>query len=152
MYIRLIWYTTSGRYQPRHLIWVSQTYEKWIDIKERPVRAHWATRLWVTPLPSKINVKKVENVKVCFQTQNFVWGDFKPQKWIPGQILILLDPHNLSVRPKLPYPALPKMANGKAKWHIWQCLLLAIFDLQTSYGGLKVSEFNQEFNSEVKNY
>ena len=72
------------KYGPRHLIWLSQTYEKWVVIKERPVRANWATRLWVTPLPSKINVKKVENVKVCFQTQNFIWGDFKPQKWIPG--------------------------------------------------------------------
>ena len=51
------------------LTWVSQTYEKWVDIKERPVRAHWATRLWVTPLPSKINVKKMEIVKVCFQNQ-----------------------------------------------------------------------------------
>ena len=27
---------------------------------------------------------------------------------------------------------------------------MTIFDVQTSYGGLKVSEFNQEFNSEVK--
>ena len=42
VYIRLIWYTTSSKYQPRHLIWVSGTYEKWIDIKERPVRAAWA--------------------------------------------------------------------------------------------------------------
>ena len=43
------------------------------------------------------------------------------------------------------------MANGKAKWQIWQCVLWAIFDIPTSYGGLKVSEFNQEFNSVVKN-
>ena len=39
--------------------------------------------------------------------------------------------------------------NSKAKWQIWQCILWAIFDLQTSYGGLKVSEFDQEFISEV---
>ena len=29
---------------------------------------------------------------------------------------------------------------------------MANFDVQTSYGGLKVSEFNQEFISEVQNY
>ena len=31
-------------------------------------------------------------------------------------------------------------------------LEMANFDIQTSYGGLKVSEFNQEFISEVQNY
>ena len=35
---------------------------------------------------------------------------------------------------------LPKMANGKAKWQIWQCLFWAILDVQTNYGGLKVSQ------------
>ena len=25
------------------------------------------------------------------------------------------------------------MANGKAKWQLWQCVLWAIFDVQTSY-------------------
>ena len=30
-------------------------------------------------------------------------------------------------------------------------LEMANFDVQTSYGGLKVSEFNQEFISKVKN-
>ena len=29
------------------------------------------------------------------------------------------------------------------------CLEMANFDVQTSYGGLKISEFNQEFISEV---
>ena len=47
---------------------------------------------------------------------------------------------------------LPKMANGKAKWQIWQYVIWAIFDVHTSHGGLKVSEFNQEFISEVKNH
>ena len=84
MYSRVIWYTLYRKYGPRHLIWLSQTYEKWVDIKERPVRAHWAKLLWVTPLPCKINVKNFENVKVCFQIQDFIWGDLKPQKWIPG--------------------------------------------------------------------
>ena len=31
-------------------------------------------------------------------------------------------------------------------------LKMTIFDVQTSYGGQKVSEFNQEFNAEVKIY
>ena len=37
-------------------------------------------------------------VKLRFETLNIISNNFKPQKWIPGQILILLDPHNLSVR------------------------------------------------------
>ena len=65
---------------------------------------------------------------------------------------LLLDTHNLSVRQKLSFLDLPKMANGKAKWQIWQCVLWAIFDVQTSYGCLKVSEFDQEFISEVKDH
>ena len=40
--------------------------------------------------------------------------NFKHQKWIPGKILILLDPHNLSVPQKLLFLDLPKMAIGKA--------------------------------------
>ena len=42
--------------------------------------------------------------------------------------------------------------NGKAKWEIWKCVLWAIFDVQTSCGCLKVSEFDQEFISEVKDH
>ena len=84
MDIRLIHYSFYCTYQPRHLTWVSQLYVKWFGTKERSVRVNWATRLWITPLPSKINAKKIENEKVCFQNQNFIWGDFKPQKWIPG--------------------------------------------------------------------
>ena len=38
------------------------------------------------------------------------------------------------------------------KWQIWQCILWAIFDVQSSYGCLKVSEFDQEFISEVKDH
>ena len=37
----------------------------------------------------------------------------------------------------------------KGKWQMWQCTIWAIFDVQISYGGLKVSEFNQESISEV---
>ena len=74
------------------------------------------------------------------------------QNPIPGKILILLDTHNLSVRQKLPYPDLPKMANGNGKWQMWQCLIWAIFDIQTSHGCLKVSEFYQESDSEDENH
>ena len=50
-------------------------------------------------------------------------------------MLILLDPHNLPVNQKLLNSGIAtKMAN---------C------DIQTSYGGLKVSDFTQEFISEV---
>ena len=91
-------------------------------------------------------------VKLRFETLDIIFNDLWPQKWIPGQILILLDTHNLSVRQKLSFLDLPKMANGKAKWQIWQCVLWAIFDVQTSYGCLKVSEFDQEFISEVKDH
>ena len=66
--------------------------------------------------------------------------------------MILLDTHNLSVRQKLQYPYLPKMANGNGKWQMWQCLIWAIFDIQTSHGCLKVSEFYQESDSEDENH
>ena len=36
-----------------------------------------------------------------------------------------------------------------ANCHFWQCLTWAVFDVQTSPGCLKVSEFYQEFDSEV---
>ena len=39
-----------------------------------------------------------------------------------------------------------------ANCHFWQCLIWAIFDVQTSPGCLKVSEFYQESDSEVKNH
>ena len=32
---------------------------------------------------------------------------------------------------------------------VWQCIMWSIFDIQTSYVGLKVSEFNQDSISEV---
>ena len=40
------------------------------------------------------------------------------------------------------------MENGKGG-NALQCNVWAVFDVKTSYGGLKVSEFNQEFISEV---
>ena len=64
--IRLIHFSFYCTYQPRHLTRVSQLYVKWCGTKERSVRANWATRLWITPLPSKINVKKIKNVKIRF--------------------------------------------------------------------------------------
>ena len=63
--------------------------------------------------------------------------------------MILLDPHNLSVHQKLPFLDLLKMANGNVKWQMWQCIIWSIFDVQISYGGLKVLKFNQESISEV---
>ena len=93
-----------------------------------------------------------KNIKVCFQTVKVILGDCCLQNQIPGKILILLDTHNLSVGQKLPNSDLPKMANGSGKWQMWQCLIWAIFYVQTSYGCLKVSEFYQESDSENKNH
>ena len=42
--------------------------------------------------------KYYKNLKVCYKIFNFIWGDFKPQKCIPGYILILFNLHNLSER------------------------------------------------------
>ena len=64
-------------------------------------------------------------VKLRFKTLDIIFNDLSPQKWIPGQILIILDTHNLSVRQKLSFLDLRKMENGKAKWQIWQCVLWA---------------------------
>ena len=89
-------------------------------------------------------VKNIKNRKYLF----VIFVNFKPQKWIPGLNLILLDPNNLSVRQNLPFLDLPKMANGNGNWQIWQCCIWSIFHLQTSSWGLKVSEINQEFISE----
>ena len=60
--------------------------------------------------------------------------------------------YNICIPQNLPFLDLPEMANGNGKWQMWQwlqCNVWAVFDVKTSYGGLKVSEFNQEFISEV---
>ena len=75
--------------------------------------------------------------------------NFKPQKWIPGKILILLDPHNLFLRQKLPKNYIATFAICHCHLPFLASLEMEHFDVQTSYGGLKVSEFNQEFISEV---
>ena len=54
----------------------------------------------------------------------------------------------LFVHHNLPFLDLPKMANGSGNWQIWQCIIWSI-NVQTSYGCLKVSKFNQESISEV---
>ena len=95
-------------------------------------------------IEGEIHGKISKNEKVRFKTLNFIWGYWNPQKWIPGKILILLDSYNLSVRQKLTFLDLPKLANGNGNWQIWQCHNWSIFDVQTSYGGLKVLEFYQE--------
>ena len=75
--------------------------------------------------------------------------NFKPQKWIPGRILILLDPHNLSVGQKLAIKFIAIFAILLCHLPFLASLKMTNFDVQTSYGGLKVSEFDQEFISEV---
>ena len=60
-----------------------------------------------------------------------------------------LNSDNLSVRQNVPFLELPEMANGNGTWQKWQCNAWAVFNVKTSYGGLKTSEFNQEFISEV---
>ena len=65
--------------------------------------------------------------------------------------MILLDPHNLSVRPKLPKRDIAIFAILLCHLPFLASLKRTNFDVQTSYGGLKVSEFNQEFISEPQN-
>ena len=59
-------------------------------------------------------------------------------------MLILLDPHNLPVNQKLLNSGIATFAISFTK-----SLKMANCDIQTSYGGLKVSDFTQEFISEV---
>ena len=66
--------------------------------------------------------------------------------------MILLDPHNLFLRQKLPKNYIATFAICHCHLPFLASLEMANFDVQTSYGGLKVSEFNQEFISEVQNY
>ena len=56
----------------------------------------------VSGLKGKIQSKMLKNVKVYFETPELSIFYFKPHKWIPGKILILLDPHNLSLHQNLP--------------------------------------------------
>ena len=92
---------------------------------------------------------KRKNNKLRFETLNIIFNDFKPQKWIPGWILMLLDPHNLSVRQKLLIKYIAIFAILLCHLSFLASLKITDFDIQTSYGGLKVSGFNQEFISEV---
>ena len=91
-------------------------------------------------------------MNVCFQTTNIVCGDFCSQNRIPGKILILLDTHNLSVHKKLPKLDIATFAICHCHLPFLASLNLAISDLQTSYGCLKVSEFYQESDSEDNNH
>ena len=67
----------------------------------------------------------------------------------PVKILILLDPHNLSVRRKLPKKYIAIFSILLYNLPFLASLKMTNFDAQTSYGGLNISEFNQEFISEV---
>ena len=42
------------------------------------------------------------------------------------------------------------MANGNGKRQMWQCSIWASFDVETSYGGLKVSEIYQDYDYGIK--
>ncbi len=55
----------------------------------------------------------------------------------------------MSVRQKLPIKHIAIFAILLCQLPFLASLKMTIFDVQTSYGGLKVSEFNQEFISEV---
>ena len=90
-----------------------------------------------------------KNIKVCFQTENIVWDDFKPDNQIPGEILILLDTHNLSVCQKLSKSDIAIFAIFHCQLPFLATLDMAIFLLQKSCGCLKVSEIYQESDSEV---
>ena len=43
-----------------------------------------------------MKIRAVQN-NIGMSDEAIIFNDLWPQKWIPGQILILLDPHNLSV-------------------------------------------------------
>ena len=60
-----------------------------------------------------------------------------------------LDPHNLSVCQKLPIKCIALFAILLCHLPFLASLKMTNFDVQKSYGGLKISEFNQEFISEV---
>ena len=84
-------------------------------------------------LEGKIHGKISKNEKVRFETLNFIWGYCNPQKWIPGKILILLDPHNLSVRQKLTNYDIAIFANCHCHLPVLASLKMSVFDVQTSY-------------------
>ena len=96
-------------------------------------------------LPSRVTRQVHKNIKICFQTVIIVWGDFCPQNPIPGKILILLDTHDLSVSQTLPKLDIATFAICHLPF--LASLDLVIFDVQTSYGCLKVSEFYKESDS-----
>ncbi len=87
--------------------------KKMFGTKQSPVRAKNASRLVVSGQEGDMQGKILQKRNVRFNALNCIWGDFKPQKWIPGKILILLDPHNLSIYGGLIY--LPIAIFGKFK-------------------------------------
>ena len=102
MNYRLIQHLFQSKNQPRHLTLVLQISGKWIAFKERSASAKCQISLATLGHTSPFlnQCKKNENVKVCFQTLNFICDNFKLQKRIPGYNLILLDPSNMSVLQK----------------------------------------------------
>ena len=65
---------------------------------------------------------------------------------------MFLDPHNLFLRQKLPKHYIANIATCHCHLLFLASLEMPNFDVQTSYGGLKLSEFDQEFISEVKDH
>ena len=92
-------------------------------------------------LEGKIHGKISKNEKVRFETLNFIWGYCNPQKWIPGKILILLDPHNLSVRQKLTNYDIVIFANCHCHLPVLASLKMAILDVLTSFTRNSFLEF-----------
>ena len=82
-----------------------------------------------------------KTLKFVVQLLNLSELTFNPRNGFL-KILMLLDPHNLSVHQNLPFLDFPKMEIGNVNWQI--CNILSIFDVHTGYGGLKALEFYQE--------
>ena len=97
---------------------------------EMSVKAKYASRLGVSRLGGKIQSQISQKRKSSF----FIWGDFKHQKWIPGKILILLDPHNLSLHQNLPFLDLPKMCkNGNWQWQLANMAMQYLVNIWCTY-------------------
>ena len=55
---------------------------------------------------------------VHFEALNIIWGNFKPYGWICDSILIILNPHNLSVVCMLKIIIYRFAKNGKWQWQM----------------------------------
>ena len=65
---------------------------------------------------------------------------------------MLLDPHNLSEHQKMPTQSIAIFAILHCHLPFLANLEMIVFNIQTSYGGQKPSEFNHNINHREKNY